>query len=156
MNLCRCDQIKAPIPEKPEWTLNATPRILWKGKSNRTHKTTGRETVVQPHPRNSKEFFPKLEDPRALPRCPKENASLLPHDSKLLASCWKRMKSSNFKISMWYLSGAVPGVWCIGWYDMIGTRIRMMWLVAITAPTATSIYSMPLPGILLKRILLNM
>lgn len=122
------------------------------------HASSGRERVTgptkpqeerqwcsQPHPRNSKEFFPKLEEPKVLPCCPKENATLLPHDSKLLASCGKRMKSSNFKISMWYLSGAVPG-----WYDMVGTRVRMMWAVAIAAPIATSIYSCLCPAFYLN------
>lgn len=38
----------------------------------------------------------------------KASSLLSQRECHSVASCWKRMKSSNFKISMWSLSGAVP------------------------------------------------
>lgn len=101
--------------KKTEWTPNASPSILLKGKEWHDPQATGegsmklRDRVVPSHPRNAKEFYHKLEEPQDLPHCPKENATLLHHGSNFLDSCWERMNFSNVRILMWYLSGAVPG-----------------------------------------------
>lgn len=74
------------------WSNQGTyPRKTWMdSKCNLKHPLEGKEwqdpwnhqkrdRVVQPHPRESKEFCPKVQEPKPLPYCPKENATLLLH-----------------------------------------------------------------------------